>query len=162
MSEANQKTISPDEFKKLTGISQARMQRWSESGVLHPHCPTRRSDGRRFSMRDAIRARFMLELTGRGFSTQVARVLTRRVVSDFFNEQDAGDTGNLVAVIFGTTRYTADRIRIHGPRARLLPMAAAVNVITNHQGPTYLIPLAEISEQLRGRHERTKLNAFVS
>jgi hypothetical protein len=103
----------------------------------------------------------MLELTDRGVSTRTARVLMRRVLAEFLTEHEAGDAGNLVAVILGTTRDTAGVIRIHEPRARLLPSAAAVKVITEHKGPSYLIPVAEICDELCDRYQRTKLNSFT-
>lgn len=157
------KTIDARTFQKLTGISIGRLQRWSEAGTIQPNTSGRgKCHGRRFSLRDALRATFMLELTDRGVSTRTARALMRRIVTDFLSEQETGDAGNLVAVIFGATRETAGRVRIHEPRARLLPSAAAVKVITDHKGPTYLIPVSEMSEQLRDRYQRSKLTAFTS
>lgn len=151
------KTIDARTFQRLTGISLGRLQRWSEAGTIQPNTSGRgKCYGRRFSLRDALRARFMLELTDRGVSTVTARALMRRVVADFLSEQETGDAGNLVAVITGTARETAGVIRIHEPRARLVPSAAAVKVITDHKGPSYLIPLSEISDELSARYQRAK------
>jgi len=151
-------TIGKTRFMHLTGISEGRLQRWSERGLLQPVAGRRAGRGccRRYGFNDALRATFMLELIHRGFTVPAAANITRLVVPEFLSaiKPRQNREKRFVALITGKTKEVAGRIHLKNPRTKVEATAAAVRELAQHRGPCYLIPLQEMAEQLRGRYLR--------
>jgi len=136
-------------FLKLTGLSPARLQNWTEAGILHP--ATRPGRPHNYTLRDAIRAGFILEILARGFSLATAENLSRRVADP---KPPPPDT---VALITGRSQTKGQgRVHMEAPRVEIIPEGEALKHLTQQPGPWYLIKVGELAADLRRRYRRSK------